>query len=83
MLRRYGVMSRPGHGAARPRLRGRRSAPDSCCRTAPRRDSRGRLRGWRDGAGLERRDAGDVPLLDLSAREALALRRRAAGLNRF
>ena len=36
----------------------------------------GRLRGWRDGAGLEPRDAGHVELLDISARAALGLRRR-------
>ena len=36
----------------------------------------GRVEGWRAGAGLERRDALGAPLLDISAREALRLRRR-------
>ncbi|HMB54616.1 MAG TPA: glycosyltransferase family 2 protein, partial [Thermoanaerobaculia bacterium] len=39
----------------------------------------GRLRGWRDAAGLERRDTGDAPLLDISLREALRRRRRRRG----
>jgi hypothetical protein len=34
------------------------------------------MRGWRDGGGLERRDAEGAPLLEIGAREALALRRR-------
>lgn len=36
---------------------------------------KGRLRGWRDAAGLDPRPL-DAPLLEISAREALALRRR-------
>jgi N-acetylglucosaminyl-diphospho-decaprenol L-rhamnosyltransferase len=36
----------------------------------------GRLRGWRDGAGMERRPIPEDALLDISLREALALRRR-------
>ena len=39
---------------------------------------RGRLRGWRDGGGLERRELGEAAearLLDVSMREALAMRR--------
>jgi GT2 family glycosyltransferase len=78
MLRRYGVMRRPGlalralacEGAigAGQLLRDRTAAGIS-----------GRWRGWRDGAGLEPRDAGNASLLDLSAREALALRRRRRG----
>jgi GT2 family glycosyltransferase len=39
----------------------------------------GRLRGWRDAGELERRDLDGAPLLDISAREALALRRRRRG----
>jgi GT2 family glycosyltransferase len=36
----------------------------------------GRLRGFRAGAGLPRRGVGTAPLLNISGREALALRRR-------
>jgi GT2 family glycosyltransferase len=78
MLRRYGMMSRPG--AAMHVL----AAEGAICagqllldRTAA--GARGRLRGWRDGGGLERRPIGAAPLLDLSLREALALRRRRRG----
>jgi N-acetylglucosaminyl-diphospho-decaprenol L-rhamnosyltransferase len=39
----------------------------------------GRLRGFRAGAGLPRREVGAAPLLDISGREALALRRRRRG----
>jgi hypothetical protein len=39
----------------------------------------GRLRGWRQGAGLERRDVDGAPLLEISAREAIELRRRRRG----
>lgn len=39
----------------------------------------GRIRGYRSAAGLQRRDVSDAPLLDLSVREALALRRRRRG----
>jgi N-acetylglucosaminyl-diphospho-decaprenol L-rhamnosyltransferase len=78
MLRRYGVM-------ASPRLALRALACEGALcvgqllkdRTAA--GLKGRLRGWRDGAGLDRREAGGAALLDLSAREALALRRRRRG----
>jgi N-acetylglucosaminyl-diphospho-decaprenol L-rhamnosyltransferase len=78
MLRRYGVMASP-----RLALRALASEGALCAgqllkdRTAA--GLKGRLRGWRDGAGLERRDAAGAALLDLSAREALALRRRRRG----
>lgn len=78
MLRRYGVMRSP-----RLALRALACEGALCAgqllkdRTAA--GLKGRLRGWRDGAGLERRDAAGAPLLDLSAREALALRRRRRG----
>lgn len=78
MLRRYGVMQSP-----RLALRALACEGALCAgqllkdRTAA--GLKGRLRGWRDGAGLERRDAAGAPLLDLSAREALALRRRRRG----
>lgn len=78
MLRRYGVMRNP-----RLALRALACEGALCAgqllkdRTAA--GLKGRLRGWRDAAGLERRDVGGTPLLDLSAREALALRRRRRG----
>jgi N-acetylglucosaminyl-diphospho-decaprenol L-rhamnosyltransferase len=78
MLRRYGVM-----GSPRLALRALACEGALCAgqllkdRTAA--GLKGRLRGWRDGAGLERRDVGGAALLDLSAREALALRRRRRG----
>jgi N-acetylglucosaminyl-diphospho-decaprenol L-rhamnosyltransferase len=78
MLRRYGVMSRP-------RLAGRVLATEGAIcagqllmdRTGA--GLRGRLRGWRDGGGLGRRELDGVELLDISPREALALRRRRRG----
>jgi N-acetylglucosaminyl-diphospho-decaprenol L-rhamnosyltransferase len=78
MLRRYGVMRNP-----RLALRALACEGALCAgqllkdRTAA--GLKGRLRGWRDGAGLDRRDPGGASLLDLSAREALALRRRRRG----
>jgi len=75
MLRRYGVMRNP-----RLALRALACEGALCAgqllkdRTAA--GLGGRLRGWRDATGLDRRDANGAPLLDLSAREALALRRR-------
>jgi N-acetylglucosaminyl-diphospho-decaprenol L-rhamnosyltransferase len=73
MLRRYGVMRDP-------RLALRALACEGVlCAGQLLRDRttsglRGRLRGWRDGSGLEARDAFGAPLLDLSARGSLALR---------
>lgn len=78
MLRRYGI-------TADPRLAVRALLCESVlCAGQLIRDRtaaglRGRLRGWHDARGLERREIGAVPLLDLSAREALALRRRRRG----
>jgi N-acetylglucosaminyl-diphospho-decaprenol L-rhamnosyltransferase len=78
MLRRYGVMRNPrlalralvceGALCAGQLLRDRTAA-----------GLRGRLRGWREAGGLEPREAAGAPLLDLGAREALALRRRRRG----
>lgn len=78
MLRRYGVM-----GSPRLALRAL-ACEGAICAGQLLKDHtaagiKGRLRGWREGAGLERRDTGGAPLLDLSAREALALRRRRRG----
>ncbi|HWN74031.1 MAG TPA: glycosyltransferase family 2 protein [Solirubrobacterales bacterium] len=78
MLRRYGVMRDP-----RLALRALGCEGALCAgqllrdRTAA--GLRGRLRGWRDGAELEPRDADGAPLLEIGAREALALRRRRRG----
>jgi N-acetylglucosaminyl-diphospho-decaprenol L-rhamnosyltransferase len=78
MLRRYGVMSRPGAA-----LRALACEAAICAgqllsdRTA--KGIGGRLRGWRDAAGLERRDPSGAPLLEISAREALTRRRRRRG----
>jgi len=78
MLRRYGVMGNP-------RLALRALACEGAlCAGQLLKDHtaaglKGRLRGWRDGADLERRDSDGAQLLELSAREALALRRRRRG----
>jgi len=78
MLRRYGVMRKP-----RTALRALACEGVLCAgqllrdRTAS--GLGGRLRGWRDGAGLPERGLDGAPLLDLSPREALALRRRRRG----
>jgi N-acetylglucosaminyl-diphospho-decaprenol L-rhamnosyltransferase len=75
MLRRYGVIRNP-------RLALRALACEAAlCSGQLLKDHttaglKGRLRGWRDASGLATRDASGVPLLDLSARRALALRRR-------
>jgi GT2 family glycosyltransferase len=78
MLRRYGVMSRP-------RLALRALACEGAICTGQLLRDRtakgigGRLRGWREGGGLERREVDGAPLLEISAREAIALRRRRRG----
>ena len=78
MLRRSGVMASP-----RLALRALACETALCAgqllldRTA--KGLGGRLRGWRDGAGLPPRQAPERGLLDLSARQALALRRRRRG----
>jgi len=78
MLRRYGVMRSP-----RLALRALACEGALCAgqilrdRTAA--GLKGRLRGWHDAAGLEQREAAGASLLEISAREALALRRRRRG----
>jgi GT2 family glycosyltransferase len=78
MLRRYGVMSSPSAAARVLACEGAICA-GQILRDHTTKGLAGRLRGWRDGAGLERRDASGAPLLDISAGEALQLRRRRRG----
>ncbi|HET6550822.1 MAG TPA: hypothetical protein VFG79_20330, partial [Solirubrobacter sp.] len=74
-LRRYGVMRNP-----RPALRVLAVEGAICAgqllrdRTAA--GLRGRLHGWREGGGAERLPIPEEALLDLPAREAIAMRRR-------
>jgi GT2 family glycosyltransferase len=78
MLRRYGVMSQPRLALRVLACEGALCAGQLLLdRTA--KGIGGRLRGWRDGAGLGGRDLDGAPLLDISAREALGLRRRRRG----
>jgi N-acetylglucosaminyl-diphospho-decaprenol L-rhamnosyltransferase len=78
MLRRYGVMSRPRLALRALACEGALCAGQVLLdRTA--KGIGGRLRGWRDGAGLPAHDLDGAGLLDISAREALALRRRRRG----
>jgi N-acetylglucosaminyl-diphospho-decaprenol L-rhamnosyltransferase len=78
MLRRYGVLRSPGLA-----LRALAAEAAICAGQALRDHTAqgltGRVRGYRAGAGLERRDATGTPLLGISTREALALRRRRRG----
>jgi N-acetylglucosaminyl-diphospho-decaprenol L-rhamnosyltransferase len=78
MLRRYGVMRDPRLALRTLACEGALCAGQLLKdRTAA--GLGGRLRGFRDGGGLERRDSDGVALLDISAREALALRRQRRG----
>jgi N-acetylglucosaminyl-diphospho-decaprenol L-rhamnosyltransferase len=78
MLRRYGIIRNP-----RLALRALTGEAALCAgqllkdRTVA--GMKGRLRGWRDAAGLEPRQTDGVSLLEISGREALALRRRRRG----
>ena len=75
MLRRYGVMSSPRRALRVLACEGALCAGQLLLdRTG--RGVAGRIEGWRAGAGLERREVGDAPLLEITAREALRLRRR-------
>jgi N-acetylglucosaminyl-diphospho-decaprenol L-rhamnosyltransferase len=78
MLRRYGVMSRPG-GAIRALAAEAAICAGQLVKDRTVAGLRGRLRGWRDGGGLERRVAPTGALLDVSLREALRMRRRRRG----
>lgn len=75
MLRRYGVMSHLGLALRALACEGAICAGQLLLdRTA--KGVGGRLRGWRDAAGLERRPIDEDTLLDVSLREALHMRRR-------
>ncbi|HEX5712637.1 MAG TPA: glycosyltransferase family 2 protein [Solirubrobacterales bacterium] len=78
MLRRYGVMRSPRSAARVLAIEGATCAGQLLLdRTGA--GARGRRQGWHEGAGLERRTVAGAPLLELTLREALALRRRRRG----
>jgi N-acetylglucosaminyl-diphospho-decaprenol L-rhamnosyltransferase len=78
MLRRYGVMRQPRTAARALACEGAIClAQLLLARTSA--GLRGRLRGFGAAAGLPARSAAGAELLDLSSREALALRRRRRG----
>jgi GT2 family glycosyltransferase len=78
MLRRYGTLREP-----RTALRALAAEAAICAGQLVRDHTieglRGRVRGFRAGADLPHRDVADAPLLEISTREALALRRRRRG----
>jgi N-acetylglucosaminyl-diphospho-decaprenol L-rhamnosyltransferase len=78
MLRRYGVMRDPRLALRVLACEGALCA-GQLLRDRTARGLVGRLRGYRDGAGLPPRDAEGAPLLRIGTREALALRRRRRG----
>jgi N-acetylglucosaminyl-diphospho-decaprenol L-rhamnosyltransferase len=78
MLRRYGVMSDPRLALRTLACEGALCA-GQLLRDRTAKGIGGRLRGWREGAGLEHRDLDGAPLLEISAREAIGLRRRRRG----
>jgi hypothetical protein len=78
MLRRYGVMSHPGLAVRALACEGAICA-GQLLRDRTAQGLAGRLRGWRDGGGLAERGLDGAPLLGISAREALELRRQRRG----
>lgn len=78
MLRRYGILRQP-RSAIRVLATEGVICAGQLLRDHTAQGLTGRVRGYRAGAGLERRDLAAAPLIDLSAREALALRRRRRG----
>jgi N-acetylglucosaminyl-diphospho-decaprenol L-rhamnosyltransferase len=78
MLRRYGVMRRPRLALRALACEGALCAGQVLMDRSAR-GIGGRLRGWRDGAGMASRELGDAPLLEMSGREALRLRRQRHG----
>ena len=75
MLRRYGVMRHPRQALRALACEGALCA-GQLLRDRTARGLAGRWRGWRDAAGLPPRNADGAPLLDVTSREALALRRK-------
>jgi N-acetylglucosaminyl-diphospho-decaprenol L-rhamnosyltransferase len=75
MLRRYGVMSDPRLALRVLASEGAVGA-GQLLRDHTAEGIRGRVRGFRAGAGLVRRDIAGARLLDISTSEAIALRRR-------
>ena len=78
LLRRYGVMRSPGLALRALTCEGAICGGQLLLHRTGR-GIAGRLRGWRAGAGLERRPLDRSALIDISTREALALRRRRHG----
>jgi N-acetylglucosaminyl-diphospho-decaprenol L-rhamnosyltransferase len=78
MLRRYGVMTDPGLALRALGCEGALCA-GQLLRDRTAKGLAGRLRGWRDARGLPPRSVGSAPLTELSAHEALALRRKRRG----
>jgi N-acetylglucosaminyl-diphospho-decaprenol L-rhamnosyltransferase len=78
MLRRYGVMRNP-RLAARALACEAALTAGQLLKDGTAAGLKGRLRGWRNGAGLPLRELDGAPLLEISARESLALRRRRRG----
>jgi N-acetylglucosaminyl-diphospho-decaprenol L-rhamnosyltransferase len=78
MLRRYGVMRDPAL-ALRALACEAAIGAGQLLRDHTAAGLTGRLRGFRAGAGLPRREVGSAPLLGIGAREALELRRRRRG----
>ena len=78
MLRRYGVMREPGRALRALTCEGALCA-GQLLRDRTARGLAGRLRGWRAAGGLPPRETGAAPLLEISAREALARRRARRG----
>ncbi len=78
MLRRYGVMRDPALALRALACEGAIGL-GQLVRDRTSAGLRGRVRGFRDGAGLPRREVASAPLLDISAREAIELRRRRRG----
>ncbi|HTT93801.1 MAG TPA: glycosyltransferase family 2 protein [Solirubrobacterales bacterium] len=78
MLRRYGVMRDPAL-ALRALACEAAIGAGQLLRDHTAQGITGRLRGFRAGAGLPRREVGSAPLLGIDGREALARRRRRRG----
>ena len=78
MLRRYGVMRDP-QLAARALACEAALCAGQLLKDRTAKGIAGRMRGWREARGLEPRSVGSAPLLEISAREALARRRKRRG----